>query len=420
MIFFKDDDRHDYFTKHPWLKDNFEAIENSQWLNSFIKTVADNNPNLKAFKGSDLYTEANKDLSFFKNLHHEESSYVYQSDSGSLEYLPRALYNANTLDFMAQYIDPITGNATDRWHEIFDSNRKFVVNEVAFGLCEDLPLYDKDDPIKQALVENGEFKPIDYHISEAVNDYLNISKDLVNSALEKTFKDRYYDVYEALSKEADLKLPSELTNNTDDSGHTTYYRDRLAENLKNGFDTDKALDALHLGRADYVEVVDAIGRAHYNAQSDLTDSGYKAHLIKMPDFENVTCDEKQERHFFKFLAKSLDKSNVPPMFMENYVSNFSKLNNLTTENLLYDFAKSFIKTELLSKENTISHPIKKDDVLNEIFETTSQKINEVAQSKEPIKAALSQEQPINQVLMTKSISVPAEKSKEPQTKGAER
>ena len=64
--------------------------------------------------------------------------------------------------------------------------------------------------------------------------------------------------------------------------------------------------------------------------------------------------------------------------------------------------------------------VTRDNVIKALNNLTSQKFNEVAQSKEPIKAALSQEQPINQALMTKSISVPTDKSKAPKTKGAER
>ena len=64
--------------------------------------------------------------------------------------------------------------------------------------------------------------------------------------------------------------------------------------------------------------------------------------------------------------------------------------------------------------------VTRDNVIKALNNLTSQKFNEVAQSKEPIKAALSQEQPINQAMLTKSISVSADKSKEPQTKGAER
>ena len=62
----------------------------------------------------------------------------------------------------------------------------------------------------------------------------------------------------------------------------------------------------------------------------------------------------------------------------------------------------------------------RDNVITALNNLTSQKFNEVAQSKEPIKAALSQDQSINKALMTKSISVSTDKSKEPQTKGAER
>ena len=61
-----------------------------------------------------------------------------------------------------------------------------------------------------------------------------------------------------------------------------------------------------------------------------------------------------------------------------------------------------------------------ESALYVITQTTSQKVNEVAQSKEPIKAALNQDQSINKAMLTKSRSVPADKSKEPQSKGAER
>ena len=64
--------------------------------------------------------------------------------------------------------------------------------------------------------------------------------------------------------------------------------------------------------------------------------------------------------------------------------------------------------------------VTRDNVIRALNDLTNQKVNEVAQSKEPIKAALSQDQPINQAMLTKSISVPADKSKEPQSKGAER
>ena len=64
--------------------------------------------------------------------------------------------------------------------------------------------------------------------------------------------------------------------------------------------------------------------------------------------------------------------------------------------------------------------VTRDNVIRALNDLTNQKVNEVAQSKEPIKAALSQDQPINQAMLTKSRSVPADKSKEPQTKGAER
>ena len=73
--------------------------------------------------------------------------------------------------------------------------------------------------------------------------------------------------------------------------------------------------------------------------------------------------------------------------------------------------------ELCEQKNV---EINKDSIIKALNDFTSQKFNEVAQNKEPIKAALSQEQPINQALITNSISVPADKSKEPQTKGAER
>ena len=78
------------------------------------------------------------------------------------------------------------------------------------------------------------------------------------------------------------------------------------------------------------------------------------------------------------------------------------------------------KTEYAKQIAPISSEISKDNVIKALNDMTSQKVNEIGQSKEPIKAALSQDQSINQVLMTKSISVPADKSKEPQTKGAER
>ena len=72
----------------------------------------------------------------------------------------------------------------------------------------------------------------------------------------------------------------------------------------------------------------------------------------------------------------------------------------------------------LCKQNNIA--MNKDNVIKALNDMTSQKVNEVAQSKEPIKAALNQDQSINKAMLTKSRSVPADKSKEPQSKGAER
>ena len=62
----------------------------------------------------------------------------------------------------------------------------------------------------------------------------------------------------------------------------------------------------------------------------------------------------------------------------------------------------------------------RDNVITALNNLTSQKVESIAQSKEPIKAALSQDQSINKALITNSISVPTDKSKEPKTKGAER
>ena len=74
--------------------------------------------------------------------------------------------------------------------------------------------------------------------------------------------------------------------------------------------------------------------------------------------------------------------------------------------------------EVGQNKDAIKQALVQDQPLNKFFNERSydallnQKINEVAQSKEPIKAALSKDQPINQIL--------ADKSKEPQSKGAER
>ena len=65
--------------------------------------------------------------------------------------------------------------------------------------------------------------------------------------------------------------------------------------------------------------------------------------------------------------------------------------------------------------------VTRDNVITALNNLTNQKVNEVGQSKEPIKAALSQEQPINKELLNQTInSQSVEKSKGPQSKGLER
>ena len=73
----------------------------------------------------------------------------------------------------------------------------------------------------------------------------------------------------------------------------------------------------------------------------------------------------------------------------------------------------------LCKQNNIA--LNKDNVIKALNDMTSQKVNEVAQSKEPIKAALSQDKPISNSLVEKlRFALSANKPKESQTKGVER
>ena len=73
----------------------------------------------------------------------------------------------------------------------------------------------------------------------------------------------------------------------------------------------------------------------------------------------------------------------------------------------------------LCKQNNIA--LNKDNVIKALNDMTSQKFNEVAQSKEPIKAALSQDKPISNSLVEKlRFALSANKPKESQTKGVER
>ena len=73
----------------------------------------------------------------------------------------------------------------------------------------------------------------------------------------------------------------------------------------------------------------------------------------------------------------------------------------------------------LCKQNNIA--MNKDNIIKALNNLTNQKVNEVGQSKEPIKATLSKEQPINKELLNQTINSQfIEKSKEPQSKGLER
>ncbi len=73
----------------------------------------------------------------------------------------------------------------------------------------------------------------------------------------------------------------------------------------------------------------------------------------------------------------------------------------------------------LCKQNNIA--LNKDNVIKALNDMTSQKFNEVAQSKEPIMAALSQDKPISNSLVEKlRFALSANKPKESQTKGVER
>ena len=92
--------------------------------------------------------------------------------------------------------------------------------------------------------------------------------------------------------------------------------------------------------------------------------------------------------------------------------------NWKADNELYAMQMATPSIPQICKQYNVE--MTRDNVITALNNLTSQKFNEVAQSKEPIKAALSQDQPINQAMLTKSISVPADKSKEPQTKGVER
>ena len=115
--------------------------------------------------------------------------------------------------------------------------------------------------------------------------------------------------------------------------------------------------------------------------------------------------------FAKQLLVSKEVNSLTPNNQDLWI-------NWKSENKRFSVQMATPSLDVVFKLNKISFD--RNSVIKALNDMTSQKVESIAQSKEPIKAALSKDQSINKAMMTKSISVPADKSKEPQTKGAER
>lgn len=360
--------------------------EGSKWLNEFVQETAQENSKFKAFPKEAFSASG----SLESNLDDEVRSYVYQDlDNGGMESLPRIHFHERTLNFMAQYVDPKSGELSERGVELYDvEHHKYVVNDTAIGLCENYPMYESTNPEKQELIETGKFIPTEYHLTEAINDYFSISKELAAHAIETTLENRYDNLYSYFSRSDDIKLPSELTNNVDEHGYSTYYRDRLEQSTKDDdeLDINKALNAIHLSDARYGNLIDNIRDVFETAQNELSDDKYNAHLVILPDFDKILNDEyddQRERHMFKFLAEAFDKAEMPPKFLEEYLGKYlgnesTRIDERSTMNYLSDSVKTFFKEEIPFKEQDIRQSIKPEDVVHAIKDIISNKGQEIS------------------------------------------
>lgn len=193
---------------------DIDTLKENKSFQNFAKVALDNSPELSYLKGlkdTDTY-KSFPDEKFLNKLGDTAAGYIVNTEDG-IETLPYDHFSIHRIENIATWRD------LEAKKHLGLNNYQDLVDRYPI----DLPSVQADERARQ--IEADTLKPSGYLIDKAVEDWMNITNQLIVDAAKDHFKDIFGDFIIYLS----AKSPplTELTDKRDEHGFPTYYRDRV-------------------------------------------------------------------------------------------------------------------------------------------------------------------------------------------------